>query len=60
MNIRALLHTLAVVATAIATGTAVIAGVDEELNKVIISAAGLIALSINSYMGFTTSGAAKS
>ena len=47
-------------ATAIATGTAVIAGVDEELNKVIISAAGLIALSINSYMGFTTSGAAKS
>lgn len=59
INTRALLHTIAVVATAIATGTAVIAGVDEELNKIIVSAAGIIALSINSYMGFTTTGQAK-
>lgn len=59
MNIRAVLHTLAVVCTAVATGTAVIAGVDAEANKVIVSLAGIVALAINSYMGFTTTGAAK-
>ena len=59
MNIRALLHTLAAVATAVATGTVVLAGFDEEATKIIVSFAGLTALAINSYMGFTTSGAAK-
>lgn len=60
MNSRALLHTLAAVATAIAAGTAVIAGVDESLNKIIVSAAGILSLAINTYMSQTTTGEAKS
>lgn len=59
MNTRALLHTLAAVATAIAAGTAVIAGVDDSVNKIIVSAAGIISLAINTYMSQTTTGVAR-
>lgn len=59
MNYRALLHTLAAVATAIAAGTAVIAGVDDATNKIIVSVAGLVSLAINTYMSQTTMGVAK-
>lgn len=59
MNYRAALHTLAAVATAIAAGTAVIAGVDDEVNKIIVSVAGLVSLAINTYLGQTTTGIAK-
>ena len=59
MNSRALLHTLAAVATAVGTGTVVIAGLGDDATKVIVSLAGLVALAINSYLGFTTTGAAK-
>lgn len=56
MNLRAAFHTLAIVATAIAGGTAVIAGVDAEANKIIVSIASIVSLAINSYMGLTTTG----
>lgn len=59
MNSRALLHTIAAVATAIAAGTAVIAGVDADLNKIIVSVAGIVSLAINTYMSQTTTGESK-
>jgi hypothetical protein len=59
MNTRALLHTLAAVATAIAAGTAVIAGVDDSVNKIIVSVAGIVSLAINTYMSQTTTGVSK-
>ena len=59
MNLRAALHTLAIICTAIATGTAVIAGIGPALNTEIVSVAGIVAMAVNTYLGLTTSGAAK-
>lgn len=57
MNTRALLHTIAAVAVAIGAGTLAVPGVPHDL---VVSVAGIIAFVINAYMGFTTSGVAKS
>lgn len=56
---RQLLHVLAAVATALAGGTVVFAGVSDIITKDIASVATLIGIAVNAYLGGTTTGAAK-
>lgn len=59
MNIRALLHVLAAVATALAGGTVVFAGFDEVITKDIAAVAALVGIAVSTYLGSTTTGVSK-
>lgn len=59
MNSRQLIHTITAVAIAISTGSLVLTGLPEGVQTIVISASGLIAFVLNTYMGFTTAGVVK-
>lgn len=59
MNMRIALHVVAAVATALAGGTIVFAGVSDIVTKDIAAIATLIGIAVNAYLAPTSTGVAK-